>query len=649
MNKFFLSAIVIYFFYVSSFADIRLPGIIADNMILQRNISNKIWGWADSGEKITVLFKNQSYTTTTDASGKWLVKIKPSESGGPFNMQVKGKNSITINNILIGDVWICSGQSNMEWRMKWLGDKYKTEMETANNPNIRLIDIADKYNVQVREDAKINKNWAGVNPENLPEFSAVAYFFAKNLYEKYKVPIGLISSEWGGTVAEAWISYEGLSEFPNYISAINKLKNFTNDDIIKQAQDKYLIWKNAIVEKDKINKDWINPDYNTKDWQKMNLPGLWETYGLKIDGIVIFRKEFNLKQSDLKNTITLTIPGIDDIDTTFINGIQVGNTSGYSEERKYIINPKILKPGSNTIIIKVWDTGGGGGIHGNEKKFNITTASETIPLAGEWKYKVSVSDKDVPPNPTVSNGFPNQPTVLYNSMIKPLINYGIKGAIWYQGESNAGKAYEYRKLFPSLIKDWRKNWDIGDFPFLYVQLANFKNVVNHPTESEWAELREAQSMTLSLPKTGQAVIIDIGDANNIHPQNKADVGKRLALNAMKIAYNENNIIFSGPTYKSLNVIGNKIKLSFDNIGSGLAAMGAELKYFEIAGNDKKFVWAQAKIENNDIIVWSDQIINPVAVRYAWADNPDGCNLYNKEGLPASPFRTDNWDGITKDK
>jgi len=649
MNKFIIPSIVFYFCICTCFADIKLPGIIADNMILQRNMSNKIWGWADSGEKITIVINNQSYKTTSDASGKWLIKLNPSEAGGPFTMQVSGKNSIIINNILFGDVWICSGQSNMEWKMKWLGDTYKIEIETANNPNIRLVDIANEYDVQVREDAKINKTWSQVNSENLPEFSAIAYFFAKNLYEKYKVPIGLISSEWGGTVAEAWMSYEGLSEFPNYISAINKLKTYNNDEIKKQAQEKYTVWKNTIVEKDKLSKDWIKPTYNTNDWKKLNLPGLWESQGLNIDGIVYFKREFSLSPSEIKNTIILTIPGIDDIDTTFINGVQVGTTTGYDKERKYIIDPKILKSGSNTIIIKAWDTGGGGGIYGDEKKFIINTNSKIIPLAGEWKYKISVSDKDVPPNPTVSTGFPNQPTVLYNSMIYPIINYGIKGAIWYQGESNAGKAYEYRKLFADLIKDWRKSWNIGDFPFLYVQLANFKKAVNQPAESDWAELREAQNMALNLSNTGQAVIIDIGDPDNIHPKNKADVGKRLALNAMKVAYSDNKIIFSGPTYKSLNIVGNSIKLSFDNVGSGLEVKGNELKYFEIAGSDKKFVWAQAKIENNEIIVWNDKIKNPVAVRYAWADNPEGCNLYNKDGLPASPFRTDNWDGITKGK
>ena len=365
MLKYFLSVLTTFFaLELSTFGNIKLPGIISDNMILQRNLPIKIWGWGDAGEKIKISFKNQDYSAVTDPGGKWIVIISPSDVGGPYDMQISGKNSIIIKNILMGDVWVCSGQSNMEWKMSWLKDQYKDEMATANFPDISLIDVANEYDVQVRQDAKINKSWASVNSENLPDFSAVAYFFAKNLYEKYKVPIGLISSEWGGTVAEAWMSYEGLSGFPNYINSISELRKQNNEEIIKSAKEKYLIYKNALIEKDKPSREWIKPTYKASDWKKMKLPGLWETYGLNMDGIIVFRKEITLKKQDLNKEFILTIPAVDDVDTTFINGKIVGTTNGYDKQRKYIINPKILVEGINVVIIKVYDTSGGGGVYG---------------------------------------------------------------------------------------------------------------------------------------------------------------------------------------------------------------------------------------------------------------------------------------------
>ena len=628
-------------------ANIKLPGIIDNNMVLQRDAPVKIWGWADAGESVTVTFKNQTYTAMPDGNGKWVVTLQKSPAGGPFTMKVAGKNSITLQNILVGEVWLCSGQSNMEYKLGMLGQAYQSEIKSAENGQIRMIDLANQTAFQPMKDAKIANTWVSVNPGSTALFSAVAYFFAKNLYEKYHVPIGLISSEWGGTVAEAWTSYEALGDFPAYRQRIEELRNTQTADWQALQEKKQADWNNALLEKDAASLPWKQPDFNTTAWKTMTLPNLWESQGLPgLDGIVVFRKEIDLKPADAGKDLTLTFR-VDDNDSVFFNGTFIAATQDYSKLRKYKIDAKLVKPGRNVLVIKVIDTGGGGGIYGEKSELLLQATSATLSLAGDWQYKVSVSDKDLPPNPRNLYSMPNQPTVLFNAMIAPLTDYAIKGVIWYQGESNASKAYEYRRLFPVMISDWRNRWQQGNFPFLFVQLANYMTSKKEPGESEWAELREAQSLTLSLPNTGIATIIDIGEAGDIHPKNKHDVGKRLALNAFHVAYGDKNVVYSGPVYQSMKVENDRIRLTFSNTGKGLVAKGGSLKYFAIAGADKKFVWADAKIEGNAVVVWSEKVKNPVAVRYAWADNPEGCNLYNAENLPASPFRTDDWDGITK--
>jgi sialate O-acetylesterase len=629
-------------------ADVKLPSIFSDSMIMQRDKRNKIWGWADVGEKITVQFANKNYATIANNHGDWLLFIDPQPVGAPLNLLVSGKNALKINHILMGDVWVCSGQSNMEYKFNWLNGFYKKEMLTMQDDNIRAVEFNNQYSLTPLKDAKVERAWRSVTPQSVGEFSAVAYFFAKNLYDKYKIPIGLIQTEWGGTISEAWTSYEGLSQFPLMQAKLDNLK--MNETKAKPEGDPMQIWLKSLASKDAISKDWTNENFNASDWKNMNLPDLWEHQDAKLlDGLVVFRKEINISETDAGKDLTLNFK-VDDIDTTYFNGIKVGFTEGYNTLREYKIEGKFVKKGRNTIVIKALDTGGGGGIWGDsatDLKFKIN--GNTQSLAGAWKYKMSVDLRDLPDYPNGGGIYPNQPTVLYNAMIAPIINYGIKGAIWYQGESNAGRAYEYQTLFPKLIQDWRDRWGQGDFPFLFVQLTAYLPSKNQPSESEWAELREAQTMTLSMPQTGMACIIDIGDAKDIHPKNKHDVGKRLALNAMKLAYDDKEISHSGPIYKSMTLENDKIRLHFDHTANGLMQKGEELKAFQIAGPDKQWTWAKAKIEGNSIVVWQDGIKIPTAVRYAWANNPEGCNLFNSEGLPASPFRTDDWDGMTKGK
>lgn len=632
-------------------ANVRLPKLVGDNMVLQRNVQIPVWGWADKGEKITVTFNGKAYAATPNPQGKWMVTLPATPAGGPYQMTVAGKNNITIQNILVGDVWLASGQSNMEWRLSATVNNFRSEAATANYPQIRFFDVKDAYQYLPQTDAQ-SDGWQVCSPATAYNFSAVAYFFGRDLHQKYNVPIGLISTDWGGTPAEAWTSAQALKTLPDYTAQVTDLEK--NADQIQKAAETYqkqlAVWQQKTGTQDRgftDAKPWKGMDVDAKGWQTTTLPGLWEENGLpNYDGIVWYRKEITVPVVDAGKDLTLHLGMIDDMDSTWFNGIAVGFTGSYNKNRVYTVPGKLVKAGRNVIAIRVIDTGGGGGIYGKPEDFKLVPASGTaVSLAGQWQYQTALDIKDMPQKPPTAGNLWNTPTVLYNAMIAPLVPYAIKGAIWYQGESNASRAYQYRKLFPAMIGDWRKQWNQGDFPFLFVQLANFMETTPQPVESDWAELREAQTMTLAIPKTGMAVTIDIGEAKDIHPRNKQDVGKRLAYAAYAVAYGEKDAPAS-PTFKSMQVEGDNIRLTFDHVGSGLVAVSGELKEFSIAGADKQFVWATARIEGNSVIVSSPQVKQPVAVRYAWANNPMDANLYNTDGLPASPFRTDDWAGIT---
>lgn len=465
---------------LNSFADVRLPALVGSNMVLQRNKPLNIWGWADKGEKVIVNFRNTTISVITAENGKWKVNLPAQTAGGPYTMTISGHNKIKLDNILIGDVWVASGQSNMEMPVKGWGKvlNYEQEIAAANYPQIRFFQLQHKTSTAPKDDAVAwEGGWQECSPQSVPEFSSVGYFFAREIYGHHHIPIGVIHTSWGGTVAEAWISGESLKRMPAFVDTVKALE-------------------------------------------------------------------------------ALAVPQ--------------------------------------------------------------------------------------------SPADPNKATLLYNAMIHPLLPYDICGAIWYQGEANVGRAYQYRELFPLLIRDWRKQWKNGEFPFFYVQLASFTEKKQEPVESDWAELREAQMMTLSVPNTGMASAIDIGDDKDIHPKNKQEVGRRLALIARAKVYGE-KIPYSGPIYQSKTIIGNKVFISFKHTDDGLVARGGnKLKGFEIAGADKKFHRAEASIVGDRVVVSSPEVARPVAVRYSWANNPDG-NLYNGAGLPASPFRTDDFHGVTYGK
>lgn len=647
--KTLLGVLTLLLISANSHADVKLPEIIGDHMVLQRNEPVRIWGWADNKEKVTINFNNQKKIVRADKEGNWSVTLDPMKEGGPFEMTITGKNEIKLNDILIGEVWICSGQSNMEWPVSQ-SNNAEEEIQNANYPNIRIFNVPRNLKLDPVKNIP-EADWHRVTPETIAGFSAVGYFFGRNLHKELNVPIGLIGSNWGGTVVETWTSKESVETTGYFTDKMQMLEDMDEEELKKTMEEKVREIKENIPFKNDGLQDgiatWAANDFNDDNWKTMELPQLWENGPLpSLDGIVWFRKSIILSENQAANGATLYLSKIDDSDMTWVNGYLVGETlNQYSAERKYSVPADILKAGENVITIRVEDTGGGGGVWGSPENMKMTGSNLNLSLTGKWKYQVS------PKNLSLGNsriGPNDYPTLLFNGMIHPIEKFTLQGAIWYQGESNASRAYQYRTLFPLLITDWRKQFENPDLTFLFVQLANFQPALDEPAESTWAELREAQTMTLELPKTGMAVIIDIGEADDIHPRNKQDVGYRLSLAARHIEYGE-DIVYSGPIYESMVIDDSRIRISFKHTGSGLVADNkfGYLMGFQIAGTDKKWQWAKAKIEGDQVVVYNKHVQNPVAVRYAWADNPEEANLCNKEGLPASPFRTDNWKGITE--
>ena len=636
-----LILILLFLIALPSFSQVKLPRLISDGMILQRNARVKIWGWAANHEQVSIAFRDTVYHTTANDKGEWFVIVNGLKAGGPYTMTVSASNSIAINNIMIGDVWLCSGQSNMELPVKRVSWVYESEVANAANPYIRHFAVPQRYDFHVARKDLESGSWQTADPKSVMDFSAVAYFFGVELYNKYRVPIGLINASLGGSPAEAWLSEDALNEFPVHYNEAQKFKDQSLINKI-ESQDKARIdaWYALLKQKDESYrnplKPWFDPNGDTSGWARMNIPGYWASTTLgAVNGVVWFRKEIIVPASMVGHPALLNLGRIVDADSVFVNGAFVGTVSYQYPPRRYDVPPGVLHEGRNVIVVRVISNSGNGGFV-LDKPYELVSNGTSIDLRGEWMYRLGAVME-----PLGSQTFIRwKPLGLFNGMISPLLNYAIKGVAWYQGESNAGRPAEYRTLLPALIRNWREKWNQADLPFLIVQLPNFMESRSEPTESNWALLREAQLQALSVPHTGLVVAIDIGEWNDIHPLNKQDVGKRLALAAEKVAYGDETVVYSGPIYQSMKIDGNKIVLTFTNTGSGLKGRGGELKCFAIAGADKRFVWANAKIENNGVVVWNEKIAEPMYVRYAWADNPAGANLYNNEGLPASPFRTD---------
>lgn len=623
------------------YADVIPNPLFADHAVLQQGIPLPVWGTAKPGETITVELGNQSVKTQAGADGTWKIVLQAMSAGGPYVLTISGNHQhIVYQDILIGEVWIASGQSNMERQLGLRAgqqpiDQWEKEVANANYPSIRHFGVA-----QTKSYTPLNTvtgHWKVCSPATVVQFTAVGYFFARSLHRSLKVPIGIIHSAWGGTPAEAWTSEVGLSNLPDFDGVSEQLHLLrTNPEAAKKKYE-------ADLEPWFVNNDkgsvkgsvWNDPMLDTSEWKTMSIPSLWESAGEpNLNGVVWLRKEFNLPRVATQIPTELHLGMVDDIDTTWLNGVKLGMTAGYNVKRVYPIPAGVLKAGRNVISVRVLDTGGGGGLWGEEAPqlfFKGTTAPTPFDLGGSWRYRVGLV-LDHGPWPSASiKGDSSTPTVLYNGMIAPLLTYGIRGVIWYQGESNVHREAQYRALFPALIADWRRAWGQGDFPFLFVQIAPYRDMT--------PELREVQLRVMQeTPNTAMAVTIDSGDAQDIHPTKKQPVGARLALAARALAYGE-VVEYSGPIFQSMAIQGKSAVLNFSHLGGGLVAKNGPLKGFTVAGDDNVFYPAKAVIRGNTVVVTSPSVHTPMAVRYAWANVPEG-NLFNKAGLPASPFRTD---------
>ena len=636
-TKLFLTFILMMVGMQSLSAAIRLPGLISDRMVLQRDVELTLWGWADPGEKITVRLLGNYYDATTDADGNWSVKLPPQKAGGPYVLEV---NEIILRDVLIGDVWLCSGQSNQETPIVRLLDRFP-EINESNNHMIRHFKVPSKTVVEgVQQDIPSGGKWYSANASDVTNWTALAYFYAQEAYATYGIPIGMLNSSVGGTPIDGWISQEYLKEFPHYTADLAALDSVRQVMMAARGVQPQVQQEQPV---DEGSGQWAAENLNDSDWKTVTMPGLWKDKGVDARGVVWFRKDFEMPASMDGKHAKLIMGTLVNSDSVFVNGRFVGTTGYQYPPRKYNIPAGALHTGTNTIAVKLTDNSGNGGFV-EDKIYKIVGDDVEVELTGEWKYKIGMN---MPPLPTRSRPVGNMPSIgsrgsgYYNAMIYPLRDYKVKGAIWYQGETNAGRAYEYADLMKALIDNWRDLFNEQDMPFLLVQLPNFMEKQAQPSESDWANLREAQlKASLTIPHTALAVTYDIGEWNDIHPLNKKDLAHRVFLGARKMVYGE-DIVSSGPVFKDMKIDGNKIILSFTELGGGLVGDGP-LKHFAIAGKDKKFVWANAVIEGDKVIVISPSVKKPVAVRYAWSDNPDDANLRNEEGLLASPFRTDNW-------
>lgn len=601
-------------------AKVRLPKLVSDKMVLQRDTDLKIWGWADAGEKVTVRLQGNYYETEADKNGNWEVILPPQQAGGPYLLEV---NEIVIRDVLVGDVWLCSGQSNQETPIHRLTEMFP-EINVSNNHMIRHYKVPTQdIKETLAEEIAGNAVWHSGVASEVMNWTALAYFYAQEAYAKTKVPQGMLVSSLGGSAIESWVSQEHLKKFPRLVLDKEALKQ------MNQAS------------KDQGEGKWNQLNWDDSDWKTMQMPGTWRENGVNVRGTVWLRKDFEIPEAMEGRHARLAMGTLVHNDAVFVNGVYVGSTGYEYPPRRYQIPAGVLRKGKNTIAVRL-NAPAGNGEFIKDKPYKIIGDAAEIDLTGTWKYKVGLDLAEVS---KYAERLKNRQSVgsgLYNGMIYPIRHYRVKGAIWYQGESNAGRSHEYGALMSSLITNWRELWQKPELPFLLVQLPNFMEKHEKPTDSGWARIREAQLNTFkTTPNTALAVTYDVGEWNDIHPLNKKAVAQRLFLGARKVVYGE-KVTHSGPVYKDMKIEGDKIVISFTETGRGLMAKGGTLKHFAIAGEDKQFVWAEAVIRGNKVVVSSKSVKNPVAVRYAWSDNPDEANLCNKEGLLASPFRTDNW-------
>jgi len=632
----------------------KLASLFSDHAVVQRGIPVPVWGWGKPLGRVKARLGQYEAQSMAGADGKFLIRLPAMPAGGPYDLEVTaadGGGTVVTRDVWVGEVWLASGQSNMDFTMSGIiGPAGEAELKGAGIPGLRMITIPPVANLGRQPD--VPAEWKVSTPGAALAFSAVAYHFAKRLHEEMGVAVGIVNSSWGGTIVEAWTSREALVRNPDTAAWVARYEATLNAPAVWAGPNAPLVISYpADPGNGGEKKGWAKTDFDDGAWPEMKLPRPWQADGHNHSGVFWFRKTVDVPAAWAGRDLLLRIGAVDKQDITYFNGEKVGATGKDFEQehwnqlREYCVPARLLKVGRNVITVRAYSFVYDGGMIGPADRMSLAPADgsgEPIPLAGAWRYQEEhdlgvVEQMIIPSGP----GNPNSPHILYDSMVAPLIPYGVRGAIWYQGESNAANASQYRRMLTDMIRCWRWDWGQGDFPFLIVQLANYMPPSDYDEGSAWARLREAQLKTLSEPATGLAVAIDIGEAEDVHPQNKADVGRRLAQWALSATYGL-PVVASGPLYAGMTLEGATIRLSFDNIGGGLVARGGELKTFVMAGPNRIFHPATAVIDGRTIVVSCPVVPEPMASRYAWANNPEGCNLYNAEGLPASPFRTDTW-------
>ena len=619
-------------FVINLHAEIKVPRFFSNNMVLQQHEEINIYGIANPAEKITASFKNEIKNVIADENGNWSVKFNASKAGGPFTMELKGENLLKFSEVFVGEVWFCSGQSNMGWRLENATNGIE-ELQNADYPEIKLFQVSRVMSNQPEGDLS-KGSWETCSPENANGFSAIAYFFGRALHQKYQVPIGLIHSSWGGTNIEAWMSEDLFKNHPNNSKVIEKMKTMDLDNLLKEYSKANKSYGSYLDQQDLgTNENWEKLATDYEQWKTFKLPNLWSNTDLEAThGVVWVTKLFELSASEIGSEIELSLSRIDDEDITYVNGKEVGASTKKDLDRLYIIPKNILKEGSNRITIRTKNLGDLGGFRGAAKDMYLKISNRLISLEGNWNYKVGTPKSNAPPIREHPNNYPSS---LYNSMVNPFFGYNIKGVIWYQGESNTKNPEEYAEFFPQMIQDWRNKWE-KDVPFLFVQLANLSG-----KSETWPAVREAQTFALKLNSVAMVTAIDVGDDNNVHPINKQIIGERLGMAAQNVAYGDRKSSVSGPLVKKVKTKNNKIIITFD---SPVVIKGDKnaINGFFIENPEHHFIMAKAKlVKPNKVEVYSDSVNKPKSLRYLWEDAPGEVMIYNTYDLPAPPFKTVN--------
>ena len=651
--RLFLSLITAIVAVFSAGAKVSLASVFSDHVVLQQQKDIVIWGWSAPGEKLSVTiapetgrngkasaFPIRKGKVTASKDGKWIVTMPAIPAGGPYTMVVKGRDeTVTVNDIMVGEVWICSGQSNMEFTMRSVNNA-EEEISGATNSMIRSFDVVKDMSRFPALDVK--GQWLVSSPETVAGFSAVAYLFAREIADSLKIPVGIVNASWGGTDIESWMSMEAIDVFPKYKRIMKRLRSEELEDYLRRSKEIEAEFKKAISLEPGIPERWYDTTYDKSQWDVLRVPGLWTDDRLSgVDGVVWTTTEIDVPERLAGREAMLSLGIIDDDDETWLNGYMIGATAGYDIKRLYHVPEGVLKAGKNQLTVKIIDNHGGGGCYGASDLYFLQVGNERLSiLDNDWRYKVAVDNEAFEYVEDGPNAFPSR---LFNAMVSPLTSFAARGFLWYQGENNAPRAEEYYRLFPAMIRDWRKQWRDEAMPFYWVQLANYMMADDKPSASQWAVLRDAQNAALALPYTGQAVIIDAGDADDIHPRDKQTVGNRLARLALHNDYGFRNVACDSPQPLSATLSGKDIELTFTNVEEGLVAHDkyGYLCGFSVADRYGKHHWVKAVITAPDkVVLDASGIDTPKQVRYAWADNPDDANLFNSANLPSTPFEMD---------